>query len=120
MSDVIRLALEQVHATAMGILATHGFNLPHRTAIANTVTAAERDECPHHGMFRIPFYVNAVRAGQASPDAEPTFTNLAPGMIKVDAHYGFAPLALERGDEPVGQRAMEQGIAALAGKHAHH
>ena len=119
MSDVIRLALEQVHVTAMGILATHGFNLPHRTAIANTVTAAERDECPHHGLFRIPFYVNAVRAGQASPDAEPTITSLAPGIIRVDAHTGFAPLALERGTEPLAERATQAGIAALAVNNAH-
>jgi len=114
MSDVVRLTLEEVHATATGLLRTQGFSHSHAKAIANTVTAAERDECRHHGLFRIPFYVNGLRAGQASPDAEPTITNLAPGIIKVDAHYGFSPLALERGDEPLAKRAMEQGIAALA------
>jgi delta1-piperideine-2-carboxylate reductase len=119
MSDVVRLTLDDVHATATMILTGHGFSQSHAWAIANTVTAAERDECKSHGLFRIPFYVNAVRAGQASPDAEPTMTDLAPGVIKIDAHYGFAPLALERGNEPLAQRATQQGIAALALNNAH-
>ena len=51
--------------------------------------------------------------GQASPDAEPTLSRLAPGIIKVDAHRGFSPLALERGDGPLADLAEQQGIAAL-------
>jgi delta1-piperideine-2-carboxylate reductase len=84
------------------------------------VTAAERDECRHHGMFRISFYVNAVRSGQASPDAEPTMTRLAPGILKVDAHGGFAPLALERAALPLAECATSQGIAALAVTNMYH
>jgi LDH2 family malate/lactate/ureidoglycolate dehydrogenase len=34
--------------------------------------------------------------------------------MKVDAKYGFSPLALERGDEPLAAKAKEHGIAALA------
>jgi LDH2 family malate/lactate/ureidoglycolate dehydrogenase len=114
MSDSIRLKLNEVHELATSLLLAQGFNQAHANAIANTVTAAERDECRHHGLFRIPFYVNALRAGQASGDAEPTVDDLAPSVIKVDAHYGFSPLALERGDELLAQRAKEMGIACLA------
>ena len=35
------------------------------------VTAAERDECRHHGLFRIAFYVNGLKSGLASGTAEP-------------------------------------------------
>lgn len=113
MDDVVRMTLAEVHETTYALLRAQGFNDAHAEAIANTVTAAERDECKHHGLFRVPFYISALKAGQASPDAEPTITNLAPGVVKVDAHQGFSPLALERGDEPLAQRAKEQGIAAL-------
>ncbi len=114
MTDTIRMSLEEVHQIASVLLKAQGFNDAHATAIANTVTAAERDECRHHGLFRIPFYVNALRAGQASGDAEPTLTDLASGILKIDAHYGFSPLALERADEALANRAKEKGIAALA------
>lgn len=110
----IQLKLEEVHALAKRLLLAQGFNERHATAIANTVTAAERDECRHHGLFRIPFYVNAFRAGQASGDAEPTVSRLAPAVIKVDAHYGFSPLALEVADAPLAKLAKETGIAAVA------
>lgn len=114
MSESVRMTLEDVHALATELLLAQGFNAAHAKAIANTVTAAERDECRHHGLFRIPFYVNALRAGQASGVAEPTVDTLAPAVVKVDAHYGFSPLALEVGDELLAQKAKEMGIAALA------
>lgn len=114
MQDTVRMSLGEVHAAAKAALLAQGFNNSHADAIANTVTAAERDECRHHGLFRLPFYMNGLHSGQASGDAEPTVTELAPGVIKVDAKYGFSPLALERGDAPLAERAQKNGIAALA------
>ena len=106
MTETVTMSLAEVRATAEQLLLAQGFNANHAEAIARTVTAAERDECQHHGLFRISFYVNALRAGQASPDAEPTLSSLAPGIIKVDAHAGFSPLALERGDAPLAELAI--------------
>jgi delta1-piperideine-2-carboxylate reductase len=113
MSDSVIMTLDEVHETAVQLLLAQGFNDRHAQAIARTVTAAERDECRHHGLFRISFYLNALRAGQASADAEPTVSELARGIVKVDAHRGFSPLALEYGDEPLARLAKLQGIAAL-------
>jgi delta1-piperideine-2-carboxylate reductase len=114
MNEPVRMSLDQVHDAAEAALSAQGFNSAHAVAIANTVTSAERDECRHHGLFRLPFYMNGLHSGQASGDAEPTLTQLAPGIIKIDAKYGFSPLALERGDAPLADLARRQGIAALA------
>jgi delta1-piperideine-2-carboxylate reductase len=114
MTDAVRMSLTEVQASAKAALLAQGFGASHANAIANTVTMAERDECRHHGLFRLPFYVNGLRSGQASPDAEPALTELAPSVIKVDAKYSFSPLALELGDEPLAERARQHGIAALA------
>lgn len=113
-ANSVRLTLSEVSELATSILLKQGFSSAHAEAIARTVTAAERDECRHHGLFRIPFYVKALKAGLASPDAEPVPTELAPGIVRVDARYGFIPLALERAEEPLAGRARSQGIAALA------
>jgi len=114
MHDTVQMSLGELHTAAKTALSGQGFNGAHAEAIANTVTAAERDECRHHGLFRLPFYINGLLSGQASPDAEPTIRELAPSVIKVDAKYGFSPLALERGDAPLAERAKQHGIAALA------
>lgn len=114
MDNMVQMSLGEVHAAAKAALLGQGFNAVHAEAIANTVTAAERDECRHHGLFRLPFYMNGLHSGQASGDAEPVVVELAPSVIKVDAKYGFSPLALERGDAPLAEKARQHGIAALS------
>ena len=44
MSDLARLALDEVYGLAMNIFSAHGLSKDQATAIADTVTAAERDE----------------------------------------------------------------------------
>ncbi len=114
MNDRVRLTLDEVHRIATEALRARGFSQRHARAIADTVTAAERDECTSHGLFRIPFYVKALLAGNVSPDAEPTFRDLAPAVLQADAHLGFAPLTLQLAADPLERRARELGIAALA------
>jgi len=113
MSERVRMSLEEVHATARAVCLAIGYSEPHAEAIAGTVTAAERDECSSHGLFRIPFYVKALREAGVVPDATPTVRALAPGVVQVDAHFGFAPLALREGADPLTECARRQGIAAL-------
>ncbi|RVT96803.1 Ldh family oxidoreductase [Rhodovarius crocodyli] len=114
MSETVTLSVDEVHALAKAALLQQGFADNHATAIANTVTMAERDECRHHGLFRMPFYMNGLWSGQASPSIEPVLTRLAPSVIRVDAGYSFSPLALEAGDAPLAELAQEHGIAALS------
>lgn len=114
MVDAVRMSLPEVHQSAKAALIAQGFSQSHANAIANTVTMAERDECRHHGLFRLPFYMNGLHSGQASADAEPELVELAPALIKVDAKFGFSPLALEHGAEPLAARAKATGIAAMA------
>ena len=112
--DRVHLTLDEVHEIAAAALRARGYSERHARAIADTVTAAERDECTSHGLFRIPFYVKALLAGNVSPDAEPTFRDLAPAVLQADAHLGFAPLTLQLSAEPLEQRARDLGIAALS------
>ena len=113
MNDRVHLTLDEVHELATKALCAKGYSARHASAIADTVTAAERDECTSHGLFRIPFYVKALLEANVSPDAEPTFRDLAPAVLQADAHLGFAPLTLQLAADPLEQRARELGIAAL-------
>ena len=113
MNDRVHLTLDEVHDIATAALRARGYSQRHARAIADTVTAAERDGCASHGLFRIPGYVSALQKANVSPDAEPTFRDLAPAVLQADAHFGFAPLTLQLGADPLEQRAREFGIAAL-------
>ncbi len=113
MSERVHLTLDEVRRTAFDALRAQGCARAQAKAITETITAAERDGCPAHGLFRIPFYVNAIKSGAVATDAAPTLSELAPGILRIDAHFGFAPLALEMGSEPLAERARANGIAAL-------
>lgn len=114
MSNSVNLSLEEVHKLSVSALTCQGFSLEQANAIASTVTAAERDQCYSHGVFRIPFYVKACANPLTDPAAEPILTTSATSVVHVDAKDGFCPLALETGLTPLKQKANEHGIAALA------
>jgi len=114
MSDTQRLTLARIHTLAESILRTHGFSTDQADAIAATVTAAERDGCQSHGLFRIPFYVKALENAHADPVAVPTCRINGSSIVHVDAHGGFCPLALRVGTPAVVDKARRHGIAALA------
>ena len=117
--DLVRLDLDAVHALAADALRAQGFSDAQALAVARTVTAAERDGCTSHGLFRIPFYVAALGNASADARAEPSVVADGSGVVHVDAAGGFCPLALEAGLPPLAEAARRHGIAALAIRRAY-
>jgi delta1-piperideine-2-carboxylate reductase len=120
MPALTRLSLDQAHTLAWQVLRAHSVSAPQARAIADTITAAERDDCKSHGLFRLPGYVSSVRSGKVTPDAVPQVYELAPAIVQVDGQNGFAPLALQIGCEPLADKARRHGIAALAVTRIYH
>lgn len=116
----VRLSLAEVHGLAAGCLAANGCDADNARAVADTITAAERDICLSHGLFRLPGYVASLRSGKANGAARPVVDELAPAVVRVDGRGGFAPLALEVARAPLVAKTRAQGVAALALNDIHH
>jgi len=115
MSNTQTLSVQEVHDKALSQLVGEGFSHQQADAIAATVTAAERDGCLSHGLFRIPFYIGALRNERVNAGAVPELIdNAESSVVHVNGHDGFCPAALRAGFEPVMAKATERGIAALA------
>lgn len=114
MSADKRLSLDELEKFASQVLTSQGFSPAQAQAIAETVTAAERDGCLSHGLFRIPFYVAALKNPNADPVIEPTLTVTDSSVVHVDAHGGFCPRALKVGEPALLEKTLRHGIAALA------
>jgi len=114
MSDTVRLSLDAVQELAARALLAHGYSDAQARAVARTVTAAERDGCPSHGLFRIPFYVAALKNEEVDARAAPTLSSDDSAIAHVDGGRGFCPLALETGLPVLADTARRHGIAALA------
>ncbi len=89
-------------------------------AIAGTVCAAERDHCHSHGVFRMPGYLKSIRNGKARADAVPSWSKIAPAVIRGDGDNGFAPLSLKLMGPELAALAKSQGVACLALTNMHH
>jgi LDH2 family malate/lactate/ureidoglycolate dehydrogenase len=116
----VRLSLDEVRDLATRTLHHLGASRDSADAVADVITSAERDECKSHGLFRLPGYSIALRNGRIDGKAVPALTELAPGVVQVDARGGFAPLALNVGRAPLAEKARSQGIAAMPVVNAYH
>jgi len=115
MSDKELLSVAEVHDRALQALLAGGISQLQASAIATTVTAGERDGCFSHGLFRIPFYLGALKSDFVNAQAVPEVIDDADSsVVHVNGHSGFCPAALEAGFEPVMEKARARGIAALA------
>jgi len=113
-SEQVKLTLEQCHALAKDSLMKRGANEANAVAVADTITAAERDGCASHGLFRLPGYLSSLISGKVSGNAKPSLERLSPGVLRVNADNGFAPLALSHAYDALAEAAKENGIAACA------
>ncbi len=112
--DTKRLSLGAVTELTHRALSSNGFSEKQAASIARTITAAERDGCTSHGLFRVPFYIKALNNPVIDARAVPKVSSDASAVVHVDAKGGFCPLALEMGLGVLESKAKEHGIAALA------
>lgn len=111
---VTYLNLDEIHHLAQVALESNGFSQAQANSIAISVTAAERDGCQSHGLFRVSFYINALRNSIADAKAEPALQVDDSTVIHVDGKNGFCPLALDIGLPALVSKAQLHGTAALA------
>ncbi|MFG3693317.1 Ldh family oxidoreductase [Stutzerimonas stutzeri] len=115
-----RLSLDEVRDLAQRILRQHGFAEPYVVTIAESMVAAERDECKSHGIYRLLGCIATLKAGKAIPDAVPEVVDHAPSIVRVDAKGGFAQVPFQAALPLLLDKARQQGIALLAINHCVH
>jgi LDH2 family malate/lactate/ureidoglycolate dehydrogenase len=79
----VRLSLAEVHSLATRTLAVAGMHEAARVAMADTITAAERDGCKSHGLFRLPHIVDGIRLGKVNTSSTPVVHDTAPSAVLV-------------------------------------
>lgn len=114
MAETRRLTLEALERLTHGVLAASGFDAAHAEAIGRVINAAQRDACHSHGVYRLLGMASAVREGLARGDVAPEVIDHARAIVKVDARFGFSPLAFERGLPALIEKTRRLGIAAMA------
>jgi delta1-piperideine-2-carboxylate reductase len=120
MVEEVSLSLDEVRRISIDVLKAGGLSPEHAEAIAGVVHAGQRDECHSHGMYRLLGCVRSVKEGKVNPNAVPEVVDHALAVVRVDAHYGFSPLAFERGKPLLVEKARKTGLAAMAINNCYH
>ncbi|MDD1020097.1 Ldh family oxidoreductase [Pseudomonas sp. TNT2022 ID1048] len=120
MSEYITLSLDEVRSLSFQVLSRHGLSDAHSRAIAEVITQGQRDECHSHGVYRLLGCVRSVREGKIDPRAEPSLRHVSPGVLEVDAHYGYSLLGFHTGLPVLAEKARSQGVAAMVIKRCFH
>lgn len=109
-----QLQLIEVHALAERVLSANGCDAATATAVAANMTAAERDGCASHGLFRLGGHVAALRSGKANGSPTPTLHQPAPSILDMDGDRAFAPRCHVDAIPALIEAAEQTGIAVLA------
>lgn len=109
----VRVSVEEAFDLVFRCVRNNGCDHENSSAIAEVVTAAERDGCRSHGLFRVPGYVTSLRNRKVNGCARPSICQNSASVTKIDGYRGYAPLALKVGLSRVLEGAKEQPISAL-------
>ena len=119
-SDLVVLSVDEIRQLAVHVLTAAGLNHEHADSVARVNAAGERDGCLSHGLYRLPGCVLTIREGRLRPQAEPVVTDVTAAFVRVDAGYGYSPLAFERGLPLLVAKARRTGVAAMAVNNCFH
>jgi delta1-piperideine-2-carboxylate reductase len=114
------ISLDEIYQLAFNVFSNHGCDTDNATALARTVTNAERDGSLSHGLFRIPGYLASLKSGKVKGDAQPKIEHNLDSVITVDGNFGYAPLSLEKGLPILSDAAKRSGIAVMRLINSHH
>ncbi|WP_261843226.1 Ldh family oxidoreductase [Aliamphritea ceti] len=114
------LTLDEIYQLAYQSLRQAGADDANASAVATTVTHAERDGSASHGLFRIPGYLKSLLSGKVNGQANPQPEQVTPAILRCNGDHGYAPLALKRSVPALAEAAKTYGIAALTLTHSYH
>ncbi len=89
-------------------------------SVAKALVLAEADGLQGHGLSRVASYCAQAKVGKVDGFSVPSVTKLRPGVLAVDAKYGFAYPALDAAIALLPQMTAANGIAAAGIRRSHH
>lgn len=102
------------------ILINHNTSRTNALQVAEALVAAEIDGQKGHGLSRVASYAAQAKSGKVMGQIKPSIAKVAPSLLIIDAHHGFAYPAINLALDSLAKLAKETGIAAAAVSNSHH
>ncbi|MGR3503520.1 Ldh family oxidoreductase [Pseudaestuariivita sp.] len=116
---MVEVRVETIEDVARQALVRHGASGEAAALVARAVAEAESFGNRICGLYYLESYCVQLRTGRVNGTVTPEVTRPRPGIVAVDAKFGFAQVAFAAGLPEALEAARSQGIASLAVGHAH-
>ena len=116
----MKISLADAHTLVRTTLMRCNVAEKNAASVATALVNAEASGQGGHGFRRVPAYSAQARAGKVDGQATPVMEKTAPGVLRIDAQYGFAYPALDLMMDHLPDMARSQGIAIASIHKSHH
>ena len=113
------ISVEKIFATSRSALIRHGAKEWIAAHVADAVSKSEAVGNRICGLYYLESYCRQLVTGRVKGDVEPLVATPKPGVVTVDAKFGFAQPAFARGLPVAIGAVKDNGIASMAVGHAH-
>lgn len=117
---MINMTPDDVHELIAGALERSNTSARNAASVASALVAAELAGQGGHGLRRVEAYCAQARSGKVDGNATPKANQTKPGVLAVDAGFGFAYPALDVAVDWLPNAARAQGIAVAGIRRSHH
>ena len=105
---------------ATDLLVAAGMESAKAATSAHAIVASDRWGIGSHGLMRLPFYLDRLKAGGINPKAELKKVTDMPGLVIFDGDDGLGHWQIQRAAQLAAERAKVNGIAAVGvGRSSH-
>ncbi|WP_339778484.1 Ldh family oxidoreductase [uncultured Thalassospira sp.] len=114
------LSLSEACHLVIDALVRNNVSALNAASVAAALVSAEAAGQGGHGLRRVEAYSKQAWAGKTDGQVSPTFSRPAPGVLAIDAAFGFAFPALDLAVAELPKIARSQGIALASIRRSHH
>jgi (2R)-3-sulfolactate dehydrogenase (NADP+) len=105
---------------ATELLVATGMDSAKAATSAHAIVASDRWGIGSHGLMRLPFYLDRLKAGGINPKAELKKVTDLPGLVIFDGEDGLGHWQIQHAAQLAAERAKVNGIAAVGvGRSSH-
>lgn len=115
----VTVSLDEIESTAKAALMKHGAQEWIAASVAKAVRKAEANGNLICGLYYLESYCKQLVTGRVKGDVTPVVSRPKTATVKVDAKFGFAQAAFEKGLVEAIDVVKETGTASLSICHAH-
>ncbi len=115
-----RVAPDTLTDFAAAVLAKHGVPSADATLVADSLVTADLWGHSSHGVLRLPWYVDRIRAGVMQPVTAPELVVDAGPVAVLDGRDGVGQVLTARAADEALRRAAEHGVGAVGVRNSNH